>query len=505
MLQRVNLFCARLPDCVDSGRDSAALPTRFDSRLVLSLARRANKIASGQQIKSRLSHSLALGTNTSVRLRVNWSDPPNLFFCSRFSVASEDLSVVPPPRRVVAIDAYRGFVMLLLMAEVLRFGAVARAIKALKEGGAASIQDWQVAFWDFLAKQQSHVAWAGCNLHDLIQPSFSFLVGASLPFSLAARLERGQSKLVMTLHALWRSFLLIALGIFLRSLGSARTNYTFEDTLTQIGLGYFFLYLIGLAGPRFWWAAFFVIVVGYYAAFAWYPAPPADFDYPAVGVPNNWPEHYTGFASHWNKNSNLAWKVDQWFLNLFPSAKPPRDGVRPKFVYNGGGYSTLSFVPTLATMILGLIAGGWLRQPVSTGRKLSQFTVAGLLFLALGFGLDYFGICPNVKRIWTPSWVLFSGGWCLLIMAGFFSLLDAVGWKRWAFPLYVIGANSIAAYFMAEVWQGFFSKALRTHIGEDFFKQWGEAYAPLFLGFGVLLCYWLILLWMYRRKVFIRI
>ncbi|CAN5453923.1 DUF5009 domain-containing protein [soil metagenome] len=418
-------------------------------------------------------------------------------------MASEVTSVAPPPRRVVAIDAYRGFVMLLLMGEVLRFGAVAKAIKALKDGatggadGAASIQAWQVAFWQFLAKQQSHVAWAGCNLHDLIQPSFSFLVGVSLPFSLAARLERGQSKLVMTLHALWRSLLLIALGIFLRSMGSPRTNYTFEDTLTQIGMGYFFLFLIGLAGPRFWWAAFLVVVVSYFAAFAWYPAPPADFPYPSVGVDDNWPEHYTGFASHWNKNSNLAWKVDPWFMNLFPREKP--------FVFNGGGYSTLSFVPTLATMILGLIAGGWLRQPVSTGRKLSQFTVAGLLFLALGFGLDYFGICPNVKRIWTPSWVLFSGGWCLLIMAGFFTLLDAVGLEKWAFPLRVIGANSIAAYFMVEVWQGFFSKSLRTHVGDSFFKQWGEAYAPLTVGIGVLLCYWLILLWMYRRKVFIRI
>ncbi len=100
-------------------------------------------------------------------------------------------------------------------------------------------------------------------------------------------------------------------------------------------------------------------------------------------------------------------------------------------------------------MILGLIAGGWLRQPVSAGKKLGQLTVAGVLFLGLGFGLDYFGICPNVKRIWTPGWVLFSGGWCFLLLAAFYSLLDAPGWERWAFPLRVIGANSIVAYFMA--------------------------------------------------------
>jgi predicted acyltransferase len=388
------------------------------------------------------------------------------------------------PKRVVAIDAYRGFVMFLMMGEVLRLSQMAKAFP-------------DNPIWTFLARQQSHVAWAGCNLHDLIQPSFSFLVGAALPFSLAARTERGQSLIRLTFHAAWRSLLLVALGIFLRSTSSSRTNFTFEDTLTQIGLGYFFLFLLGLAGPRFWWASFLIIVVGYFAAFVYYPLPAADFSYPAVGVPNNWPEHYTGFAAHWNKNSNLAWACDLWFLNLFPRAK--------LFLYNGGGYATLSFVPTLATMILGMIAGGWLRQPVSTTRKLSQFAVAGLLFLGLGFGLDYFGICPNVKRIWTPSWVLFSGGWCFLILAGFYSLLDAVGWERWAFPLRVIGANSIAAYCMAELWQDFITSSLRKHLGESFFKRGGDAYAPLIMGVAVLLTYWLILLWMYRRRIFVRI
>ena len=388
------------------------------------------------------------------------------------------------PKRVVAIDAYRGFVMFLMMGEVLRLDRMAKAFP-------------DNPTWAFLARQQSHVAWAGCNLHDLIQPSFSFLVGAALPFSLAARTERGQSLLRLTLHAAWRSVLLVALGIFLRFTSSSRTNFTFEDTLTQIGLGYFFLFLLGLAGPRFWWASFLIIVVGYFAAFAYYPLPAADFNYRAVGVPNDWPVYYTGFAAHWNKNSNLAWACDLWFLNLFPRAK--------LFLYNGGGYATLSFIPTLATMILGMIAGGWLRQPVSTGRKLSQFAVAGLLFLGLGFGLDYFGICPNVKRIWTPSWVLFSGGWCFLIMAGFYSLLDAVGWERWAFPLRVIGANSIAAYCMAELWRDFITSSLRKHLGEDLFKRWGDAYAPLIMGVAVLLTYWLILLWMYRRRIFVRI
>src|SRR5258708_11825248 len=96
------------------------------------------------------------------------------------------------PGRLTSIDAYRGFVMALMMGEVLNFGRVA-----------ANLPDSQ--FWKFLAYHQSHVSWIGCSLHDLIQPSFSFLVGVALPFSMASRAARGQSKSLTTAHVLWRA------------------------------------------------------------------------------------------------------------------------------------------------------------------------------------------------------------------------------------------------------------------------------------------------------------
>ncbi len=93
-------------------------------------------------------------------------------------------------------------------------------------------------------------------LHDTIQPSFSFLVGVALPFSLASRLARGQSPGKMTAHAVWRSLVLVFLGVFLRSIGHRQTNFTFEDTLSQIGLGYTFLFLLGMRSVRVQWIAF---------------------------------------------------------------------------------------------------------------------------------------------------------------------------------------------------------------------------------------------------------
>jgi heparan-alpha-glucosaminide N-acetyltransferase len=387
------------------------------------------------------------------------------------------------PARLLSLDAYRGFVMFLMMAEVLQLWRMAQ----LNPGS---------AFWKFLGHHQTHSAWLGCTLHDLIQPSFSFMVGVALPFSLASRASRGQSHSTLFLHALWRSLLLILLGVWLRSIGRPQTYWTFEDTLSQIGFGYPLLFLLGLRSMRVQWIAFAAIVIGYWAAFALYPLPAADFDYANVGVPANWPL-LKDFAAHWNKNSNLAWAFDTWFLNLFPREKP--------FVFNEGGYATLSFIPTLGTMILGLIAGGIIRSDRAPWAKARWLVSAGVIALLTGAAAGWLGLCPVVKPIWTPAWTLFSGGWCFLLMAGFYAVIDLLGWKRWSFALIVIGMNSIAAYCIAHLWEGFVSRNLKTHLGKDAFKILGANYEPFLHGAAVLFVLWLVLFWMYRRKIFLRI
>jgi predicted acyltransferase len=387
------------------------------------------------------------------------------------------------PARNFAIDAYRGFVMVLMMAEVLRLARVAESFP-------------DSAFLGFLAYHQSHVPWAGCSLHDLIQPSFSFLVGVALPWSLARRAESGASPAALFAHALWRSFLLVLLGIFLRSMDGPRTNFTFEDTLTQIGLGYPILFLLARRSARVQWTALAIVLVGYWLAWALYPLPPAGFDYQAVRVPPDWAHHATGFAAHWNKNANLGAAFDQWFLNLFPREKP--------FVANGGGYLTLSFIPTLGTMILGLAAGRWIRASAPRA-PMARLVAAGAIGLAAGALLHVSGICPVVKRIWTPSWTLFSGGACFLLLAAFTWLIEVRGWRRWAFPLIVVGANSIAAYLIAHVLEPFIVSSFRIHLGPGIFSIFGPGWQPLVQGLVVLTMYWLVLFWMYRRRLFLRI
>lgn len=390
----------------------------------------------------------------------------------------------PAPARIGSVDAYRGVVMTLMMAEVLELARVARSFPASPA-------------WRWLAYHQSHVAWAGCSVHDMIQPSFSFLVGVALPFSLASRLRRGEATRASVVHAAWRAFVLIALGIFLRSVGRGRTNYTFEDTLTQIGLGYLPLFLIGLARPRARWIALGVILVGYWAAFALYPAPGADFDYRSVGVPADWPHLANGFAAHWNKNANLASAFDRWFLNRFPRESA--------FTHNGGGYTTLSFIPTLGTMLLGLIAGGWLRGEGGPGGKLGRMAVAAVVGVAAGLALDRLGVCPIVKRIWTPSWVLFSGGICFAALGVLYAVVDVAGLRGWSYPLRVVGRNSIAAYCLAHLIGDFVVGAFHTHLGRDIFTYSGKPYEPLMEGAAVLLAYWLVLFWMDRRGIYLKV
>lgn len=392
-----------------------------------------------------------------------------------------------PPQRLASLDAYRGFVMLLMMAGLtLNANLVTKTIK-------------DSAIWTFIAWQQHHVDWRGCSLHDLIQPSFSFIVGVALPFSIAARMSRGQSMGRLTLHAAWRSLLLIFLGVFLRSVGKPQTLFTFTDTLAQIGFGYTFLFMLGFRGMRTAWVVFTLLLLGDWLLFALWPLPGPDFAYAKVGAPADWFElnGLHGFEAHWNINSHPAWAFDVWFLNLFPR--------EARFEFNPGGTSTLNFIPTLATMILGLITGKVLQGEKTPWQKAGWLVLEGLTMLGLGWGLELLGVCPLVKKLWTPSWVLFSGGWCLLLMTLFYVVMDIWQRRAWAFPLLVIGLNSIAAYCMVHLMDGFIRSSLLTHLGKRPFQAFGPAYENYLIGGTSLLVLWLILLWMYRRKLFLKI
>jgi predicted acyltransferase len=304
-------------------------------------------------------------------------------------------------------------------------------------------------------------------------------------------------------HAVWRSIVLVLLGIIIMSIGEPRSGLNFINVLAQIGLGYWFVFLMTERTFRTQALTFVAILAGCWLWFYSYPLPGSSFDYASVGVPPSW-HHPEEVAAHWDLNTNPAAAFDRWFLNLFPRSEP--------FRFREGGGTTLNFVPSIATMLLGVMAGCWLRGSGSALQKTRGLVIAGLLLLTAGIALDpailpgvdslRWSICPIIKRLWTPSYVLYSGGWVLLVAALLYWIVDIRGMRRWTFPFVVVGMNSIVMYLFAALAAGWIRHLLYAAVGRSAFDS---TYGPIFESLVVLAICWLGCLWLYQRRMFVRI
>ncbi len=344
---------------------------------------------------------------------------------AEFEVAEKTAASAPAaagePRvgRLVALDAYRGFTVLAMISGGLGLAQLSAAHRGQR-----------ALAW--LAGQLEHAAWQGYTAWDLIQPCFLFIVGVSLAFSGAARRARGQSRREMLRHALFRAAALVALGIAVRLYDARALDWTLNDVLAQIGLGYIFLFLLWGRSRRLQVAVVGLILAGYWALFVFWPEP--------ATAPLPWPQPFSGLAAHWNGGTNPAQRLDLWFLNLLPRATP--------FTGHSGGYATLNFVPSLATMILGLLAGEGLRGQEPAAAKGARLALWGVAGIGAGWVLGELGVCPLVKRLWTPSWALFGAGWAALFLAGFLVATEHLGLRRWALPGVAAGRNALLLYIL---------------------------------------------------------
>ncbi|MGB6041878.1 MAG: DUF5009 domain-containing protein, partial [Pirellulales bacterium] len=384
-------------------------------------------------------------------------------------------------QRLLSLDTYRGAVMFFLAA-----GSVALTPALLK----GIFPDSE--FWKFLSTQWSHadwrsstVTWTGFRVWDMIQPAFMFMVGVSMPFSYGKRQELGQSYWRMLGHAVYRAIFLVLLGVFLRSLRSSHTYWTFEDVVTQIGLGYVFLFLLWNRSWRTQAVCAAVILIGYWYLWKFWPNIAG-----LIGVER------TAVAG-WPRADDPGQALDVWLLNqeIFPRTDP----------FINHDYYTLNFVPSLVTMIFGLMAGHLLRGPQSAKRQLSMLLMTGVAGVLLGLAADRLGICPIIKKIWTPSWTLYSGGLCLIILAWFYWTIDVLGFRKWTLPFVVFGVNSVAIYILTWTWSNWLPGNLSKHLNPTLLAWAPDPWKRLIVSLLAFAILWSIFYWMYRRKIFLRI
>jgi predicted acyltransferase len=458
------------------------------------------------------------------------------------SAAVGALRPEPATKRLVSLDAYRGFIMTLLAAN--GFGLLALS-KTPADSALWKLLDRET--WQRIGFHFNHPDWrsnfvfgpstdalagspwmrGAVSLWDLIQPAFMFMVGTAMAYSARKRDALGEPRWKQWLHAFIRAIVLILLGVFLSSMETKQTHWEFPNVLAQIGLGYIFVFAV----VRWkWWgqvAAIAAILIGTWTAFYLHVAP-ADYDFAAVGAFAEKGEVLDPPFRQWSKNGNFAHDVDVKFLNRLPRLED-KQGQPIPFKFNRGGYQTLNFLPSIATMILGVLCGQILQRPASPWKRVAILLGVALLCYGLGIAAGVFA-CPIVKRIWTPSWVLFSGGYVVAMLALFYALFDALPLGVLAFPLVVVGTNSLLIYLMGQTLRPWTSaKVIHTHFhklierglgglaemtglaarlpetGQSAGATMYDLFGPVVDTTAVFIVFWLVLYALYRKQIFMRI
>jgi predicted acyltransferase len=348
--------------------------------------------------------------------------------------------------------------------------------------------DESAAYWPL-----KHSQWNGWTPTDLVFPFFLFIVGVSMTFSFASRLKRGESSRQLVTHVLRRAAILFALGVFLNGFPNEFHPATIriEGVLQRIALCYLLAAFVVLwTGTPGRLAVIAVCLLGYWLLMRFVPVP-------GFGVP-------THAIPLLDRDRNLAAWLDRKLLlgHLYEGTRDP-EGV-------------LSTIPAIATTLLGVLTGDWLRSNSSARRKLAWMLVLGVAFIAVGnlWSLSF----PINKKLWTSSYVLFTGGAALIGLGLCYWVLDIKRWRgRWIMPTLTFGMNSIVAYAFSEILAKMLDAwPVRLATGQAISSQrylYRSFFAPLAsppnasliysLAF-VLVC-WVVAWLLYRKRIFIKI
>jgi len=374
--------------------------------------------------------------------------------------------------RLVSLDALRGFVMFWIMSGEHIIHALAKAAP--------------IPVFVWMSSQLHHTEWEGITFYDMIFPIFLFVAGVSMPYSFEKKMSIAGVNTPMELPArekkniylsmLKRTCILIFLGFIVNGLlrfdGYDQTR--FASVLGRIGLAWFFAGIIylnfNLKKQVFWLAG---ILVGYYLAMKLIPVP--DF---GAGV--------------LTKEGSLEGYIDRLFL----------PGRLHSKVYDPEGL--FSTIPAVATALLGMFLGTFLKTKAnhfSTNKKILIMVASAIVLIGIGLIWNY--NFPINKHLWSSSFVCFVGGCSILFFTFFYLIIDVLGFYKWAFPLILIGSNSILIYMASEGLVNFGHTAAFVFGGIIKFSP--LIWQPVFTTLSVTFVQLVLLYFLYKRRWFLKI
>jgi predicted acyltransferase len=373
--------------------------------------------------------------------------------------------------RLISLDALRGFVMFWIMSGEHIIHALAKAAPI------------PVFIW--MSSQLHHAEWNGITFYDMIFPVFLFVAGVSMPYSFEKKMELAgvktpqelpsNEKRKIYLSMLRRTCILLVLGFvvngILRFDGFDHTR--FASVLGRIGLAWFFAGIIYLnfdIKKQLIW--FLGILIGYYAAMKWIPVP----------------EFGAGVLT---KEGSLEGYIDRLLL----------PGRLHSTVYDPEGI--FSTIPAIATALLGVFVGTFLKVNYSFSIKVKLLLMALTALVLIMAGLIWDINFPINKHLWTSSFVCFVGGFSILFFVFFYLIIDLFGFHKWAFPLILIGSNSILIYIAAEGLVDF--KHTADYVFGGLINFTPLVWQPFFAALSVTVVQLLLLYFLYKRKWFLKI
>lgn len=364
--------------------------------------------------------------------------------------------------RLTSLDALRGFTMFWIIGG----DSIGHALGEMHHEG---LLGW-------IAKQLDHVEWEGFHFYDLIFPTFVFIVGISIVFSLT-KILTAKSKFPAIRRILKRTFLLYLFGVlYYGGWAKGFDEIRWLGVLQRIALCYGATSLLFLwfrpRGLAIWCAG---LLLGYWALMTFVPVPDMG-------------------AGDFAEGRNLTNWIDAQYL--------------PGFKWDGDHdpEGLLSTLPAIGTCLLGVFAGLLMqRQQTAPWRKIVWLAGAGAGCLVLGYlwGFQF----PVIKKIWTSSYVLVAGGCSALFFAAFYGVIDVAGWRFWARPFVWIGMNPITIYLLSKLID--FDQVSSWILGgpvEDFFNQRiAQGLGEVIISFGGMCLAVLVCWWLHRRKIFLRV